>query len=225
MPKVTINKDDLPPINGESESYFTRFRIITDDRNNKSYWSPIYQIPVAYCPPYTHSATGTVGSLSGSGPWSGSITGLNNTSNLPIGSKICATDGTGSLGSGGTYLITAIPSNSSIGFSATGGTTPIAGTITNLKTVGVANVNHNSGIVSVVWEPVSDVKEYDIWIAWDDGTTPSTWYFLQRTTNTSAIFAKQTGASKISVRIYRPVEPTTEQFSNFKLYEHLNENV
>jgi hypothetical protein len=225
MPKVTITKDKLPPINGESESYFTRFRIISDDRNNKSYWSPIYQIPVAYCPPYTHSATGTVGTITGTGPWTARLTGLNNTSDLPVGSKICATDGTGSLGTGGVYLISSILSNSSIEFTATGGTTPIAGTIANLKTVGPATVNNNSGIVSVVWAPVAEVKDYDVWIAWDDGTDPSTWLYLQRTTSTSAIFAVEAGASKISIRVYRPVEPITQQFSNFKLYEILDQNV
>ena len=80
------------------------------------------------------SATGTVGSIvaSATSPWTATITGMSTTTGLGIGSFFTATAGTGSLGSGGTYRVTSILSSTSITFSAIGGTTPIAGTITNL---------------------------------------------------------------------------------------------
>ena len=77
------------------------------------------------------STTGTVGSISGSGPWTATITGMSTTTGLEVGDTITATAGTGSLGGGaGVYTVATIPGNTSITFTATGGTTPTAGTIT-----------------------------------------------------------------------------------------------
>lgn len=79
------------------------------------------------------STTGTVGTIAGSGPWTATITGMSTTAGLATGSQIRATAGTGSLGGGsGVYTVTSVVSNSSVTFTATGGTTPTAGTITNL---------------------------------------------------------------------------------------------
>ena len=77
------------------------------------------------------STTGTVGSISGAGPWTATITGMSTTTGLEVGDTITATAGTGSLGGGaGVYTVATIPGNTSITFTATGGTTPTAGTIT-----------------------------------------------------------------------------------------------
>jgi hypothetical protein len=78
------------------------------------------------------STTGTVGSISGSGPWTATITGMSTTAGLEVGSKITATAGTGSLGASGVYEVLTVPGNTSVTFRATGGTTPTAGTITNV---------------------------------------------------------------------------------------------
>jgi hypothetical protein len=80
------------------------------------------------------SDAGTVGSISGTGPWTATITGMTTTVGLSVGDKITATAGTGSLGGGaGTYIISAISSSTSIIFTATGGTTPTAGTISDIN--------------------------------------------------------------------------------------------
>jgi hypothetical protein len=80
------------------------------------------------------SATGTVGLIvaSATSPWSGTITGMTTTAGLGVGSFFTATAGTGSVGTGGTYRVTSILSPTSITFSSIGGTTPTAGTITNI---------------------------------------------------------------------------------------------
>ena len=80
------------------------------------------------------SSTGTVGSLivSATSPWTATITGMTSTAGLAVGSFFTATAGTGSLGSGGTYRVLSIPSSTSITFTATGGSTPVAGTVTNI---------------------------------------------------------------------------------------------
>lgn len=86
------------------------------------------------------SATGTVGSISGTGPWTATITGMTATDGLIVGKKILATAGTGRLYNGnGSAIITSINSSTSISYSVAadaGVTTPVAGTVTNIVPVG-----------------------------------------------------------------------------------------
>jgi len=82
------------------------------------------------------SATGTVGTITGSGPWTARITGMTSTGDLAIGDQIYATAGSGSLGTGGVYTVASILSSTSISFTATGGTTPTAGTVTGVTQTG-----------------------------------------------------------------------------------------
>lgn len=42
--KIIIPQASLPPINSDEEKYVVRFRIISDDRNRVSHWSPQYLI-------------------------------------------------------------------------------------------------------------------------------------------------------------------------------------
>jgi hypothetical protein len=97
----------------------------------------------------TVSATGTVGSITGSDPWTATITGMSDTSELIPGSQITAVSDTGSLGSGGTYVITTINSKTSVSFSATGGTTPTTGTITSIATTGATDTTANGGGITL----------------------------------------------------------------------------
>ena len=77
------------------------------------------------------STTGTVGSISGTGPWTASITGMVNNAGLSIGDTITATVGTGSIGTG-TITIASLVGSTGVTITATGGSTPIAGTVTNI---------------------------------------------------------------------------------------------
>ena len=79
------------------------------------------------------STTGTVGSISGAGPFTATITGMSTTAGLTVGDTITATAGTGTLGGGAAvFTVLTIPGNTSITYTATGGTTPTAGTVTNV---------------------------------------------------------------------------------------------
>jgi len=79
------------------------------------------------------STTGTVGSISGAGPWTATISGMSTTAGLTVGDTITATAGTGTLGGGAAvFTVLTIPGNTSITYTATGGTTPTAGTVTNV---------------------------------------------------------------------------------------------
>ena len=88
------------------------------------------------------STTGTVGTITGTGPWNAVITGMTSTLGLAVGSAITATNGTGSLGAGGTYVVDQIISSTSVSFIATGGTTPVAGSIT-----GVTEINEQGLVI------------------------------------------------------------------------------
>jgi hypothetical protein len=93
------------------------------------------------------SATGTVGSITGSGPWTATITGMTTTDGLEVGDVIYATDDTGSLGTG-TIAVASIVSGTSITFTCTGGTTPVNGDITDITET---NVEVQSNAVLATW--------------------------------------------------------------------------
>jgi hypothetical protein len=80
------------------------------------------------------STTGSVNPISGTGPWLVAITGMTDINGLNVGSKITATNGTGSLGTGFTSaVVTELTSSTSIKVLVTGGTSPTGGTITNVS--------------------------------------------------------------------------------------------
>jgi hypothetical protein len=46
--KTNIKYSELPPLSIESEGYTVRYRIISEDRNRKSHWSPVTSIIPEY---------------------------------------------------------------------------------------------------------------------------------------------------------------------------------
>lgn len=40
--KIIIPKNDLPPVNSDTEKYVVRYRIVSEDQNRASHWSPQY---------------------------------------------------------------------------------------------------------------------------------------------------------------------------------------
>jgi hypothetical protein len=94
------------------------------------------------------STTGTVGSITGTGPWTAHITGMSSTVGLVAGDQITALAGTGRIGTGGTYIVSSVVSPTEIIFTATGGTTPTAGTVTN---VAITNQTVQENAVLNTW--------------------------------------------------------------------------
>lgn len=80
------------------------------------------------------STTGTVGSITGAGPWTASISGMVSNEGLFVGAPISATAGVGSLGTG-VITVASLVGTTGITFTATGGTTPINGSVTNIKLI------------------------------------------------------------------------------------------
>jgi len=88
-------------------------------------------------------STGTVGSISGSGPWTFTITGMTSVGDLEVGDEIYATAGTGSFGSiAGVTTVASIVSSTSITATTTGGTTPTNGTVTGITQTGLLVQNN-----------------------------------------------------------------------------------
>jgi hypothetical protein len=77
------------------------------------------------------STTGIIGTVSGAGPYTATITGMTSTEGLVVGSKITATSSTGSFGTG-TMTVASVPSTSSITVSSTA--TFTAGTVSDVST-------------------------------------------------------------------------------------------
>lgn len=46
--KVTVLNEDLPIINSEIAGYGVRYRIVSEDRNRVSHWSPVYFLDAQY---------------------------------------------------------------------------------------------------------------------------------------------------------------------------------
>lgn len=110
------------------------------------------------------STVGTVGTIAGSGPWTAQITGMTATTGLTAGSIITATAGVGSLGTGGVYTVTA-KTSTTVNFTATGGTTPIAGTVTNIALLENTGRVVETNPVLQTWSEgyvYSSLKEYYI---------------------------------------------------------------
>lgn len=44
--KVIITKSSLPPISGDNQGYVLRYRIVSEDKNRYSHWSPQYKVSI-----------------------------------------------------------------------------------------------------------------------------------------------------------------------------------
>jgi hypothetical protein len=92
------------------------------------------------------SSTGTVGTVSGTGPYTSTITNMVSTTGLLPGAVITATNGTGDFGSGTVKVVT-IPSTTSITVSSDLAFN--AGTVTNITATGPTDTSADGGGITV----------------------------------------------------------------------------
>jgi hypothetical protein len=92
------------------------------------------------------STTGTIGTVSGAGPFTATITGMSSTTGLIPGQVITATAGTGNFGSGVVSVVT-IASSTSITISST--LTFTAGTVTNITGAAPSDASADSGGITL----------------------------------------------------------------------------
>lgn len=90
------------------------------------------------------SATGTIGTVTGSGttsaPWTATLTLMTTTAGLKSGDVITATAGTGTFAAGGEVSVKAVTGNQSITINKIGGTIPTAGTVTDISLPAVSTL-------------------------------------------------------------------------------------
>ena len=90
------------------------------------------------------SATGTIGTVTGSGttnaPWTAAISLMTTTSGLRSGDVITATAGAGDFAAGGEVSVKAVTGNQSITINKIGGTVPTAGTVTDISLPAVSTI-------------------------------------------------------------------------------------
>lgn len=81
---------------------------------------------------------GTVGTVTGTGPWTAQITALSSTTAFKVGSPVIATASGGNLygGSPTSVVVTSIDSASQITYTVTGGSSPVPGSVLNVKAGG-----------------------------------------------------------------------------------------
>jgi len=89
------------------------------------------------------SATGSISSIAGSGPWTFTVAGMTTVGDLVVGDTIYATPGVGSFGAApGVTTVTQILSPTSIRATTTGGTGPNGGTVTGITQTGLTVQNN-----------------------------------------------------------------------------------
>jgi hypothetical protein len=121
----------------------------------------------------------TVGTITGSGPWTATLTGISSTTGIQVGQNITATAGTGSLfgGTPTSVLVASIVSGTSITVTVTGGTTPTAGTITSLTTFGFLQVPSGT-TAQRPWVPLAGMIRYNSTQTTFEGYSSGAWSSL-----------------------------------------------
>lgn len=155
------------------------------------------------------ATSGTVGSPSGTGPWSVTIS-VSNTSGVATGSVISATAGTGSFGSGATsVVVTAVSANTSITITQTGGSTPTAGSVTNITVSGMAVGSTNLVVASATGIVANQII---LGAGIPAGTTVGSGYTSGTTIPLSAAL---TSVTTSSYKFYTPIGTLTYSLNTF----------
>ena len=245
--KFRIPVSDLPPINSITEGYSIRYRVISEDRNRTSYWSPIYLIEPAFTfvPGQIYH---TSGSQIVSYSWDAvnilkSIKSVQNINNKSLTSNLATltTDSAHYMVVGdwvtvsgvdatfnGTYQINAVTYNTFSYYRDSGNVSPTA-----VSPKGIYTTN----------SVVGKASDYDIWLRWDrnDG---GDWIYKERIQTTSISYphasfytingvVQPSAPNRVSVEIYLkgfPIErgdgvPFDTGSPFLKIYELLNETI
>ena len=124
---------------------------------------------------------GTISSpnITGSGPWTVTVTGMSSTTGLSVGQEIKATAGTGSLynGTPTSVVVASIVSSTSITVTVTGGTTPTAGTITGITVLGYLQVPVGTN-AQRSWTPATGMVRYNSDTVSFEGYSSGAWSSL-----------------------------------------------
>ncbi|MGA1047089.1 MAG: hypothetical protein ACO3UU_03710 [Minisyncoccia bacterium] len=189
--KARVPFESLPPINSTTEGYSVRYRIVSDDKNRFSHWSPIYLI----VPNYTY-VTGNyhfnTANQVGSFAWDAvtvlkDIETVAGITNKQLSSDIATitTEDAHYMTVGDWVTIEGVDSTFN-------GTYKIESTTTNTFSYYKDHGNVSSTPVSPYGtykknSVVTQALEYDIWLRWDRGDGGD-WIYKERMEGTSLSF-------------------------------------
>jgi hypothetical protein len=221
--KAKIVRADLPAISSETEGYSIRYRIISEDKNRVSHWSPVYLIK----PEYTF-VVGSVRFSSGNQianfTWD-AVTVLKDIATVQtINNKVLNTN-IATITTAGAHYMKVGDWVTVSGVDATfNGTYQLTAVTANTFSYYKDHGNISSAAVSPLGtykrnSVISKANEYDIWIRWDrnDG---GDWVYKERIEGTNISFPHQStytinnvvqssAPNRISVEIYLKGYPIT----------------
>ena len=242
-----VPPSEMPPINSITQGYSVRYRIISEDRNRNSHWSPVYLIE----PNYTfipgqigYSANSNVVNID----WDAvtilkdisSTTSINN-KELSSDLATLTTDGAHYMSVGDWVTVTGVDS-------IFNGIYQISAVTSNT----FSYYKNNGNIASTLVNPEGTYKknslirralDYDVWVRWDrnDG---GDWLYKERIESTSLSFpvpdiytingaVQPSAPNRFSAEIYLrgyPVErgdgvPLDPSSPFLKVYQVLNETI
>lgn len=245
--KAKVPRADLPAINSETEGYSIRYRVVSEDKNRVSHWSPVYLIK----PEYTFVA-GSIKFSSGSQVanviWD-AVTVLKDTATVQtINNKILNTNIATLTTSGAHYMKVGDWVTVSGVDSTFNGTYQLTAVTANTFSYYKNNGNISSAAVSPLGtykrnSVISKSHEYDIWVRWDrnDG---GDWVYKERIDGTNISFPHQStytinnvvqssAPNRLSVEVYLkgyPLRrgdgvPLASGTPFLKVYRLLNETI
>lgn len=230
---------NLPPISSITEGYSVRYRIISEDRNRTSHWSPVYLL----VPEYTY-VTGKI-HFSGNSDvsnftWDPVLILKSTSSNNDIINK-SLTDNVATLTTSdahymnvdewvtvegvdatfnGTYKISAVTNDTFSYYKDSGNVGSVA-----VSPAGTRKTNASVGLAT----------RYDVWLRWGHGDNTGDWIYTERISTTSASYpnadfftidgaiSSQT-VNRVSIEIYLVGSPISRT-GFLKVYEDLNKTI
>lgn len=245
--KAKIPVAELPPISSETEGYSVRYRVISEDKNRVSHWSPVYLVK----PEYTY-VPGSIKFSSGNQvanitwdavPILKDTATIQQISNKALNTKIATltTSGAHYMKVGDWVTVSGVDSTFN-------GTYELSAVTANTFSYYKDNGNIASTAVSPLGtykrnSLIQKAKEYDIWVRWDrnDG---GDWIQKERIEGTNISFPHQSiytingvvqasAPNRISIEVFLKGYPITrgdgvplEAGTPFlKVYRLLNETI
>jgi hypothetical protein len=245
--KARVSIDDLPPISSDTGGYSIRYRVISEDKNRVSHWSPVYLVR----PEYTFvpgsikfSSANQVASIT----WD-SITILKDTATIEqINNKVLNSDIATITTSGAHYMKVGDWVTVSEVDSTFNGTYQLTAVTSNTFSYYKDHGNVASSVVTPLGtykrnSVISKPKEYDVWLRWDRNDSGD-WYYKERIEGTSVSFPHQStytinnviqssAPNRLSIEIFlkgQPVSrgdgiPLSPGTPFLKVYRLLNETI
>ena len=238
---------DLPPISSENEGYTLRYRIISEDRNRVSHWSPVYLV----IPNYTYvpgQINFNTGNQIASFTWDSitilkDIKTIQSITNKQLSSNIATltTDGAHYMSVGDWVTVEEVDSIFNGTYKLSAVTTDTFSYYKNNGNIGSTAVSPEGIYKTNAF--IRNALEYDIWIRWDrnDG---GDWLYKERIESTTISLPypetytingaiQPSSPNRVSIEIYLvgepvvrgdgiPLDPSTPFL---KMYQLLNETI